>query len=112
MKEFKFFKKNEEFSNVVFQPISNMLSRYGGLAVNPNYYTTLTINPNVGLNGINTTNIRKDYCFRFNDHDPVVIASSVDPLTITLSGNQSNISFTDNNTNNTFTLFSRPSENI
>jgi len=112
MKEFKFFKKNEESSNVMFEPQTGILTRYATTLVNNNFYTTLTINPNVGLTTIDTTNTMKDFCFRFNDHDPVVIASSVDPLTITLTGNQSNISFTDNNTNNTFTLFSRPSENI
>lgn len=100
MKPFKFLTNNEE----------SLLNRYLFTPVNTDFYTTLTITPNTGLTTINTTNTLNEYCFRFNNNEPVVFASGRDPLTITLSGNQSNITFSDDN--NTFTLFSRPDGTI
>jgi hypothetical protein len=100
MKPFKFLTNNEESS----------LNRYLFTPVNQEFYTTLTISPTGGLTTINTTNTLNEYCFQFNNNEPVVFATGRDPLTITLSNNQSNITFNDNN--NTFTLFSRPDGTI
>lgn len=98
MKPFKFLSNNEDDEDTI-------LSRYLLRPVNQEFYTTLTISPTGGLRTINTTNTIYDYCFSFNNNEPVVFATGRDPLTITLSENQSNITFNDNN--NTFTLFSR-----
>lgn len=100
MKPFKFLTNNEESS----------LNRYLFTPVNQEFHTILTISQTGGLTTINTTNTLNEYCFRFNNNEPVVFATGRDPLTITLSGNQSNITFNDNN--NTFTLFSRPDGTI
>lgn len=100
MKPFKFLNNNKDAT----------LSRYSLTPVNQDFYTTLTISPNSGLTTINTTNTLREYCFQFNDSEPIVFASGRDPLTITLSSNETNMTFTDNN--NTFKLFSRPNDAI
>lgn len=100
MKKFKFLDNNED----------STLSRYSSTPVNQGLYTTLTISPNDDLNTINVTNTLREFCFQFNNGEPIVFADGRDPLTIRLSSNETNITFTDNN--NTFKLFSRPNDTI
>ena len=90
MKNFKFLSGNS----------NGLLSRYGEITVNPNFYSTISVT--------NTTN--NEFCFQFNNSEPVVFASGQHPLSFTINDNTGNITFSDNN--NTFTLFSRPNENI
>jgi hypothetical protein len=71
--------------------------------------STITINTQ-DVNQITTTNVSSEFCFRFNESDPVVFATSSGTLSFTLSDISSDITFSDNN--NTFTLFSRRNENI
>lgn len=96
MKNFKFLSGNS----------NGLLSRYGEITVNSNYFSTITVT-NTNTN-TNTTN--NEFCFQFNNSEPVVFASGQYPLSFTINDNTGNITFSDNN--NTFTLFSRPNENI
>lgn len=80
----------------------SILSRYGVTTVNPNFFSTISVT--------NTINTNNEFCFQFNNSEPVVFASGQHPLSFTINHNTGNITFTDNN--NTFTSFSRPNENI
>jgi hypothetical protein len=93
MKNFKFLSGNSNY----------LLTRYGVTTVNPNFYSTISVT--------NTNNTNNQFCFQFNDSEPIVFGNGQHPLSLTINDNTSNITFTDNN-NNTFTLFSRPNENI
>lgn len=96
MRSFKFFQPNVSGDLLTFD-----------LQMTPGFSDTILTTTN---NTITTTNTLTEFCFSFNNSDPVVFASGDYPLTITLSNVSGDITFSDNN--NTFRLFSRPNENI
>jgi hypothetical protein len=97
MRNFKFFQHNVSGDLLTFD--LQMLPGFSDAIL------TTTSN-----NTITTTNTLTEFCFSFNNSDPVVFASGAYPLTITLSNVSGDITFYDND--NTFRLFSRPNENI
>ena len=83
---FKFFRGNDYFTTLNLEPMQ-----------------VLSLRPYVAMNNV-------EFCFQFNDGEPIVFATGPNECHITINPtNGGNMTFTDND--RTFKLFAREREN-